>query len=153
MRSPSRHIVPVVVLVAVLIRTGAAEAASDVTVQATAAASTLDIDGEGSASTHVVKIADVQLTSDASGGLTVTVSASSIGRVGGRPIAVQVLLVPDGASPPTASEFTTPAGATHTFSTSSAGTVHRDLYIKYTPAALQDPGEYTASIDLNVADN
>jgi hypothetical protein len=152
-RPPNRAIRSAVVLAVVLTRFGVAAAASAVTVQAAAAASTLDVDGEGSASTHVVKVADVSLTGDGANGLTVYVTGASLTSPGGQPIAFQVLLVVDGAPAPSASDFTTPAGSTYVFSTGAPGTIGRDLYIKYTPAALQDPGAYTATIDLNVVDN
>jgi hypothetical protein len=153
MRSPNRAIQVAVVLAIELTRFGVAAAASAVTVQATAAAATLEVDGEGSASTHVVKVADVSLSSDGASGLTVYVTGASLTSTGGHPIAFQLLLVADGATSPSPSDFTTPAGTTYVFSTSAPGTASRDLYIKYTPAALQDPGAYTATIDLSVVDN
>jgi hypothetical protein len=151
MRSPRRLVV--VALSLVLGRSAVAHAAPTVSVQATAAASSLDLDGEGSAQTHIVKVAEVALASDAAQGFTVFVSADRLSVAGGTPIALQVVLVPDGAPAPSSADFTTPSGSTYTFATATAGGVSMDLYIAYTPATLQDPGAYAAFIDLGVVDN
>lgn len=138
----------------VLASSTVALATPSVTATATSGATVLVLDGEGSATTHVVKIADVSLWTDAAAGLTVSISSGSLTKADGRtPIPFQVLLVDDGAAAPAAAAFTTPSGTTYTWSSTSAGSFERDLYIKYTPASLQDPGAYTASVDLSVVDN
>jgi hypothetical protein len=35
----------------------------------------------------------------------------------------------------------------------AAGTNLKDLYIRYTPSATQDPGDYAGAITLTVSDN
>lgn len=128
-------------------------AAPSVSAQATAGANGLALEGMGSASTHIVKVADVLVSTDAANGCTLSITSGSLTKAGGTPIAFQVVLVADGVSPPSASEFPAESGTAYTFATTAAGTVAKDLYIKYLPASLQDPGPYTASIALNVVNN
>lgn len=114
----------------------------------------LILDGEGSSTTHVVKIADVSLSTDASNGFTVSISSGSLTKADGRtPVPYQVQLVADGAAAPLASAFTTPSGTALLWSSPVPGPVEMDLYVKYTPVPLQDPGPYTANIGLDVVDN
>ena len=153
MRSPRRLVVVALALVLVLVPTSVARAAPTVSVQATAVASSLDLDGEGSARTHIVKVAEAALASDAAQGLTVFVSADRLSASGGTPIQLQVVLVQSGAPAPSSGDFTTPSGSTYVFATGAPGAVSLDLYIAYTPATLQDPGPYAATIDLGVVDN
>jgi hypothetical protein len=128
-------------------------AAPSVTAQSVAGATNLALDGVGTAVTHIVKVADLSLSTDASSGLTVWITSGSMTKVGGTPVAFQVALVDDGAAPPASGAFTTASGASATFATLGPATVAKDLYIKYTPAALQDPGAYAASIHINAVDN
>jgi hypothetical protein len=125
-----------------------------VSVSAASAAGDLPMDGLGAASTHVVKIADVSLSTASSGGLTVSITSGQLANADGRTsVSFRVLLVNDGASAPSPSAFTTPSGDLYSVPTSSAGSVEKDLYIRYTPAALQDPGTYSATVNLSVVDN
>lgn len=129
-------------------------AAPSVTAQAAPGATGLPMDGLGSASTHIVKVADISASTAASQGFTMSISSGYLTKGdGSTPISFQVALVAQGASAPSASAFTTPSGATYTFSTSSAGAVDEVLYIKYTPATLQDPGVYAAVVEIDVRDN
>ncbi|NEQ54099.1 MAG: hypothetical protein F6K11_28870, partial [Leptolyngbya sp. SIO3F4] len=54
---------------------------------------------------------------------------------------------------PNSGDFSTLSGNNYTYTTNSAGAENRDVYIRYTPRAFQDPGNYTGSIDLSVIDN
>ncbi|MGB3205927.1 MAG: hypothetical protein WBB28_13135 [Crinalium sp.] len=117
---------------------------------ATSIASNLVLDGRGSASTHIIKVADISLTTDNSTGLSLFVSAGNITKPGGSSIAYEVTTVADGLAPPVASDF---SSGNYTVSTSTSGQVNKDLYIKYTPATLQDPGNYSGAISLLVTDN
>jgi hypothetical protein len=129
-------------------------ASSSVTVQGTAGATGLELDGRGSASTHIVKIAEISLTTSAAGGFTVTVTAGSLIKVdGSTPVSLRVVLVDRDAPSPSAAAFTIPSGTPYVFSTTAAGTVEKDAYIKYTPAALQDPGAYAAVVEIDIVDN
>jgi hypothetical protein len=133
---------------------GPAVASSAVTVQSTAGATSLELDGRGGASTHIVKIAEVSLTTDAAAGLAAAITSGSLTKVdGSTPVPFRVVLVDRDASPPPSSAFTTPPGTPYLFSTSAAGSVEKDAYIKYTPGALQDPGSYAASVEIDVVDN
>jgi hypothetical protein len=131
----------------------AALATPSVTVASTAGAITLGLDGRGTASTHIVKVADLSLSTDSPNGLTASISSGTLTSPGGVPVAFQVALVDDNAPAPLASAFTTGSGTLCLFATGGAVVVAKDLYIKYTPAALQDPGAYAGSIDIDVVDN
>ena len=125
-----------------------------VSAQSTANASTLAMDEHGVAATRVVKIANVVVSTTSSRGLTLSISSAKLSKSdGSTPVPFQVALVDHAAAAPSLAAFTTPSGATYTFSTATAGTVQRDLYIRYRLAPLQDPGSYAASINLDATDN
>jgi hypothetical protein len=147
---------PSVIRLAALLALGCpalALAAPELAVSATAGASNLTMDGAGSSSTRIVKIADLSLSTDDEQGLTLSVSSGSLTKAGGSPVPFQVALVADEAAAPSAAAFTTSSGGTLFHSTGGAGSLGLDLYIKYRSANLQDPGAYSASIDLGVVDN
>ncbi len=134
--------------------TSVALATPSVIASPAAGAGGLLLDGEGSSATHVVKIADVSLSTGASSGFTVSITSGSLTKADGRtPVPFQVQFVADGASAPLASAFTTPSGTTLQWSSTGPGAVEKDLYVKYTPVPLQDPGPYTANVDIDVVDN
>jgi hypothetical protein len=112
----------------------------------------LAMDGAGLITTHIVKIAVVELSSDRPLGFTLSISAGRLMKGGGRAIPFQVTAVDHAAAPPTASAFTAPSGSLYTLAM-GPGTYGKDLYIKYSAAALQDPGTYSASLELDVVDN
>lgn len=116
-------------------------------------ASNLTLDGEGSTSSRIVKVATLTASTINLTGFTLTISSSSIGKSGGTPIGFQVVTVNSGDPPPTAAEFTVPSGNNYEYATSLAGTENRDIYIYYTPGILQDPGSYSGSILVNISDN
>ncbi|MHC5777355.1 hypothetical protein [Nostoc sp.] len=119
----------------------------------TSVASNLILDGKGSASSHIVKIANLELSTDDPNGFTLTISSQSLIKTGGEtPIPFQVTTVAAGESP-NDSDFSISSGSNYTVSTTSAGSSSKDMYIKYTPAALQDPGAYNTSISLVITDN
>jgi len=128
-------------------------AAPSLTVQSSAGASSLALDGTGSTSLHIVKVADLSLSTSAPTGLTVWITSGSLTKDGGTSVAFQVALVDHNAAPPSASTFTTASGVPYLFATAAATAVAKDLYIKYMPGSLQDPGAYVASIDIDVVDN
>lgn len=130
-----------------------AQAVPTLTTTPTINAGQLDLDGEGNASTHVVKVADIEISTDSGSGLTLTISSGDIARVGGQPISFQVTTVADNASPPSSGDFSIPSGNDYTYATAAAVTENRDVYIRYTPLSFQDPGHYSNSIDLSVIDN
>ncbi len=124
-----------------------------ITSTATAGASTLDLDGDGSAAEHIVKVADLAIATNNEQGYTLTVTSGNLTKDGGTSIAYKVTTVDDAAAAPATGAFTIASGTAYTVPTTAAGSVPKDLYIQYTPAALQDAGAYVATINLTVADN
>ena len=120
----------------------------------TSVASNLTLDGQGRTSTHIVKIAHLELSTDDTNGFTLTISSQNLTKSGGEtPIPFQVTTVPAGDPSPNDSDFSISPGSNYTVSTTSAGSSSKEMYIKYTPAALQDPGAYNTSISLVITDN
>lgn len=151
MKPLSWQIVPSLLLV--LLGVQPAFSLPAITSSTTSVASNLILDGEGNASTHIVKVANLELSTDDPDGLTLTIDSESLTKSGETPIPFQVTTVSTGSGSPSASDFTVSSSSNYTVSTSSAGSSAKDLYIRYTPAALQDPGAYSASIPLVVTDN
>jgi hypothetical protein len=120
---------------------------------ATTISTSLPLDGEGSASMHIVKVADVAISTDNSSGLTLTVTSGSLPKLNGPDIAFQVTTVADDAIAPSSGDFMVSSSHTYTYVTSTAGFENRDIYILYSPNALQDPGVYSTSIQVSVVDN
>lgn len=116
-------------------------------------ASNLTLDGEGSASSRIVKVATLSASTTNLTGFTLNISSGSISKSGGTSIDFQVVTVNSGSPPPSSAEFTVPAGNNYEYMTNLAGTANQDLYIYYTPAHLQDPGSYNGSILINITDN
>ncbi len=109
-------------------------------------ANSLILDGEGQATTHIVKVATITLSTDSNKGFTVTISSGNLTKASlETPISYQVISVISGDNPPSSGGFTVASGNNYTFATNQAGSQNRDLYILYTPANLQDPGTYIAN--------
>lgn len=105
-------------------------------------------------SAQIVKVADIAMTTNNATGLTMTATSGNLTRTGDAlvtPIAFQVDTVIDGAAAPSA--FAVASGVQYSVSSVAAGSAPKDLYIKYTPASVQDPGAYAGSIALSVSDN
>jgi len=100
---------------------------------------------------QIVNVADVEMDTNNEQGLALSASAGNLTKTGGTSIAYLVTSVTHGGTAPLAGAFS--AGPYTVFSTSTNGSVLQDLYIKYTPAAQQDPGDYAGEITLNVSDN
>jgi len=119
------------------------------TTSATSSAANLDL--PNGAETKVVQVADINYETNNIEGLTITATSGTLAKTGGQtPIEFQVKLLANGASIPGSSDF---ASGNTTYATSTAGTGDADLYIKYTTAVYQDPGAYSGSISVTVADN
>jgi hypothetical protein len=110
------------------------------------------MDGGGSAATHIVKVAAVMVSGAGPSGFTLSLRSGRLTKSGGTAIPFQVALVEHDAMAPVSSVFATPSGAVYIV-TVGPGTFSKDLYIKYRSASLQDPGAYSASIELDVVDN
>jgi hypothetical protein len=132
---------------------GTVSSTASVTSVATAGATTLNMGGVGTAiGQQIVKVADVALTTNNTAGLTLTVTSGNLTN-GTDDVAYKVTTVADAASAPLSAAFTIASGTDYTVATSAQGAAAKDLYIAYTPAAVLDPGTYTATITLSVADN
>lgn len=133
---------------------GSVTSTLDVNAVDTAAAAALTLQGAGT--DVIVQIADVLLTTNNTGGITMSTAAggsitSSDG--GTSTIAFDLVSVDDGVAAPAAGAFG--AGAyTQNFTTGfdAAGQLPVDLYMRYDSPALVDPGTYGATVTLQVAD-
>jgi hypothetical protein len=121
----------------------------EITSVATAGASTLVLSG----GQKIAKVSDIAMTTNNEQGLTLTATSGNLTKAGGTSIAFQVTSVADAAGAPLAGAFVVASGADYTVGTVAAGATAVDLYIMYTPATLQDPGNYSGSISLTVTDN
>jgi hypothetical protein len=114
-----------------------------------AGAGTLDLSGGA----KVAIVATLAIDTNNSTGYTmIATDGNMVNATAITPIAYQVTSVAAGAPAPAAGAF----GGNYTYSSNAANTTAtsgRDLYVAYTPAALQDPGTYTATITLGVTDN
>jgi len=138
-----------------LTTSGTVSSSASVSTTATAAATTLNLGGTGTAiGEQIVKTGDVALSTNNSTGLTLTVTSGSLSNgVTAENIAYKVQTVADGGTAPLSAAFTTASGTSLTYTNSIQGADERDLYIAYTPDTLQDPGTYSSTITLTVADN
>lgn len=122
---------------------------------ATSDAGSLPLDGAAAGNQQIVQVADLGIHTNNEQGYTLTVTSGNLTKSGGTAISYQTTTTATGVSAVTG-DFTVASGTDYTFNTSAAnasGTGDRDLWIQYTPAALQDPGSYTGSITVTVADN
>lgn len=115
-------------------------------------ASNLPLGGQGGwQSTQIIKVGTINLSTTSQNGFTLTINGNSLAKSDGEtPISIQITTVPHNASPPSAGFTTSPY--TYQNNTANASEI-RDLYIKYTPAPLQDPGNYTNTLNLTLIDN
>ena len=116
----------------------------------TVGASALDLT---TPSEQIVKVADIAMSTNNSAGLTLTASSGNMSNPDSQTIAFKVTTVDDAAAAPASGAFDTPSGTDYTVGNGAAGTLDNDMYIAYTPAALQDPGLYSGTISLTVSDN
>lgn len=122
---------------------------------ATGDASALPLDGSAAGSQQIIQVADLGINTNNEQGYTLTVTSGDLTKAGGTTISYQTTTTATGVTAVTG-DFAIASGTDYTFTTSAAnasGSGDRDLWIQYTPAALQDPGSYTGSITVTVADN
>ena len=118
-----------------------------------AGAGTLALDGSAAGAQQIAKVADLDIGTNNEQGFTLTVSSGNFTKAGGSSIAYQVATTADGVAA-ASGDFTVASGTAYTYNnTGATASDKRDLSIMYTPAALQDPGNYAGSITLSVADN
>ena len=132
------------VLAAVMAIAGSALAAS-IEVQPTAITTALALDA--TSTLRIVKIAELTIT--AARGCSVWITGGSLARAGGSSIPFQIIVVDRGSLAPPPTAF---AIGGYRFATTSVKT-SVDVYIKYRPDTLQAPGNYTASVAIDVVDN
>jgi hypothetical protein len=131
---------------------GSVASTSAVSSTATAAASTLNLYGAGTAQTNVVvKVADMALITNNTGGVTLTAAGDAGLTNLTSNLPYQVLIVADEATAPADTDFTSATDA-KSVTDFVSGAADRDLYIEYDAPALLDPGAYTAVITVSVAD-
>jgi hypothetical protein len=117
-------------------------------------AESLPLDGQGTSIERIVKVADLDISSDAASGYTLTVTSGSLGKSDAQtPVPFQVVTVAEGAPAPTRADFTTASGAPYVYKATAAGIHTRQLFIRYIAAEYQDPGAYRASVSVSVIDN
>jgi hypothetical protein len=129
---------------------GSVNSTLSMTATDTAGAGALDLT---TASEQIAQVSDISMTTNNGEGLTLSAMSGNLTNGSSGSIAFQVTSVDDGATAPAGAAFTTASGTAYTADTGAAGTFDKDLYIRYTPSAGQDPGNYTGSIDLSVSDN
>lgn len=127
-----------------------------------AGAGTLALDGAAAGTAQITQVAALDSYTNNNSGYTLAATLTSMTKTGGDPIHFQVTTVAGGSAAPAAAAFhatvSTEAGAAianlhSTTAANAAGGDLRDLYIYYTPNALQDPGSYSGTIALTVTDN
>lgn len=129
-------------------------AGSQVTPVPSTQAGTLPLEGQGTATERIVKVADLDITSDSALGYTLTVSSGSLGKGDAlTPIPFQVVAVEANAPAPARAAFTTPSGSAYVYTSTATGAHTLQLYIRYVAAEHQDPGAYQASVSVSVVDN
>lgn len=118
----------------------------------------LRLHGEGAFSTEIKKIAVIQVSTPSPNvygnnfGYTIALSSSEMKNdKGGPDISYQVIAIPLGATDPQSSDFSVMSN--HDFVQCSIGPLSLDVYVKYTPASLQEPGDYSGTINVTVTDN
>lgn len=129
-----------------------AQAIPSITVSPTVSANSLDLGGAGIAYVRIVKVADITLSTPNSAGLTLTISSGTMFKDADNTIPFQVTTVPDEVAA-SDGDFTVASGSTYTYVLTGTGSEHRDVYIRYSSEALEDPGNYLAPINLIVSDN
>lgn len=120
--------------------------ASTLTVDATAtagAANLLLTEGTN----RIVKVGVIVASTNNEQGLTIATSDGNLTKTNGTSIAY-VTTATTNPAVPTSGEF----GAANT-NTSAAGSLTQDLYMMFSPAQYQDPGQYVGQITVTVSDN
>ncbi|MBN8564723.1 hypothetical protein Q2T42_16005 [Leptolyngbya boryana CZ1] len=118
-------------------------------------ASALPLDGAAAGAEQIQKVAGLNVETNNTLGYTLTVSSGNLAEPKGDTIAYQVV-VKDTATAAVSGDFQVASGTDYTYATTAANAAvdgNRDLYIRYTPRALQNPGAYTSTINLSVKDN
>jgi hypothetical protein len=133
-----------------------ATSAGTVTITPSNQANNLPLGGEGGIqSTQIIKVGTINLSTTSQNGFTLNIMGNNLEQSDGKtPIYFQVTTFPTHSGTPSSADFTTPTAQTYSYINNNPNASEiRDLYIKYTPASLQDPGNYSAYINLTIFDN
>jgi hypothetical protein len=104
------------------------------------------------ASQQTVKVATLAMGTNNSTGLTLHATWADLDKADHiTPVGFSSATTGINASDATGATFT--ASDTDLFQTEAAGAASQALWIRYTPATFQDPGDYTSFIALSVSDN
>ncbi|MBE9029819.1 hypothetical protein IQ266_08770 [filamentous cyanobacterium LEGE 11480] len=144
--------------------TAFATTTEDITVGGTVAATlNIDVVAEAGATTltmtqgaeTIAKIAELSMETNNSTGLTLTATDGDMTNGDGQTIAYDVEIVARDAAAPASGDFSDGGDTYATAGGNALGAAEgeRDLYIAFTPAALQDPGAYTGTVSVTVVDN
>ena len=125
--------------------------AGTVTVTPSNQANSLPLGGQGGTqSTQIIKVGTISLSTTSENGFTLNISGSNLAKSDGQtPISIEMTTVPSNDPAPS-------TGFTQSYSyqnNTPVASETRDLYIKYTPASLQDPGNYSTFLNLTIGDN
>ena len=132
---------------------GSVDSINSITANDTTEAGSLTLYGEGTAGDNeVVKVADLVVVSNNTGGVTVTATADSTLGNGTDTLAYNVLIVAEDATP-SHTDFSANNDTESVSDFDGTGTSNRDLYIEYDAPSLLDPGTYSSSITVSIADN
>jgi hypothetical protein len=132
----------------------AAYAEPSLTVRPGSDASDLDLEVKRTATMHIVKVGEIVAQTTNARGCTVSALGRGLTSARGTsPISLQIIAVGHGAPPPSPAAFVVPAGSIYRFGSNQAGATSNDLYIRYQVKAMQEPGLYGTTIDLDVNDN
>jgi len=96
---------------------------------------------------HIVKVADLEMSTNNEQGFSVTTSDGELTATGATSIAYVTHTVTNAAAAPANTVF-----GNANPNRASAGTLATDLYIMYSPAELQDPGDYVGEITVTITD-
>jgi hypothetical protein len=104
------------------------------------------------ATEQTIKVATLAMGTNNSTGLTLHATWADLDKADHvTPVAFASATTALNASDATGATFT--ASDSDLFDTTVAGAASQALWIRYTPATFQDPGDYTSFISLSVSDN
>lgn len=125
-----------------------------VTATETLNANDLNIDGTGSASLTIVQVGDVVVNTLGESPHRLDITPNSITKaLAGPDVTLEVTTLVDsggGTSVPSSASF---SSGVYSVCIDGNTSTDLDVYIKYTPAPLQDPGNYSGSLNLSIQED
>lgn len=125
-----------------------------VTATETPGASDLNIDGTGTASLTIVQVGDVVVDTTGESAHRLDITPNAITKaLAGPDVTLEVTALVDpggGTSTPSSASF---SSGVYSVCIDGNTSTDFDVYIKYTPAPLQDPGSYSGSLDLSIQED